>query len=385
MKKYLCLLLIVCMCAILIVPFCACSSEKVGEQLTVTDLAGREVAVTTGSYKRAICLGAGALRLYSYICGAENLAAVEDIDNTSITTGRPAMFDGTARPYQMAYEESFNALPSCGVGGPQGQFAEEEKILSCNPDIIIAESGYANDANALQEKFDIPVVIVSIGSKGVFDENITKSLNLLGTIFSKTKVAEKLVDFINSEKAEIEKKVKNVDVASQKKVYICGLGQWGVTNELMTAQNYAPFNVAKINNVVTDLTKDGIQPIEKEKLAALATDIDIIIIDAAAAKNIKNRTASGDNILTESKAWKNGDVYLEMAYNAYYTNVELALINTWYAASVVYPDLFKGFDIEKKANEITKAFLGQEMYSKIKEKPLSYGGYQKIDVATFFA
>ena len=383
MKKFLYMFLVICMCALMVVPFVACESkEKTGEQITVTDLMGREVAVTTGSYKRVVCIGAGALRLYSYICGADNLAAVEDIDNTSIESGRPAMFDGTARPYQMAYEQSFNALPSCGKGGPQAQAAETEKIADRNPDIIISEYEDVDKANTLQSTLDVPVIVVKYGLAGVFDENITKSLNLLGTIFSKTKVAKNLVDFIASEKAEIEKKVKNVDVASQKKVYICGLGNWGTTNELMTAQNYAPFNVAKINNIVTGLAKDGIQGIEQEKFMEYAPDMDIIILDAAAANNIKK---AGRNPFVDCKAWKNGDVYLEMAYNAYYTNIEIALINTWYAASVVYPDLFKGFDIEKKANEVTKAFLGQEMYTQIKEKPLSFGGYQKIDTATFFA
>ena len=32
---------------------------------TVTDMIGREVEVTPGSYKRVVCIGAGALRLYS--------------------------------------------------------------------------------------------------------------------------------------------------------------------------------------------------------------------------------------------------------------------------------------------------------------------------------
>ena len=49
------------------------------------------------------------------------------------------MFDSVARPYMLAYGEAFTALPSCGVGGPQAQTAEAEKILACNPDIVISE------------------------------------------------------------------------------------------------------------------------------------------------------------------------------------------------------------------------------------------------------
>ena len=84
------------------------------------------------------------------------------------------------------------------------------------------------------------------------------------------------------------------------------------------------------------------------------------------------------------KAWREGEVYLEMAYNAYYTNLEIALVNTWYCAKVVYPELFADVDIDAKLSEVTLAFLGQDLTQAIKALPMSYGGYQKIDTSTFF-
>lgn len=85
------------------------------------------------------------------------------------------------------------------------------------------------------------------------------------------------------------------------------------------------------------------------------------------------------------KAWQNGEVYLEMAYNAYYTNYEIALINTWFIAKTVYPDLFEDIDITAKTNEITEMFLGEELANAIFSCPSSFGGYQKIDTVSFFA
>ena len=84
------------------------------------------------------------------------------------------------------------------------------------------------------------------------------------------------------------------------------------------------------------------------------------------------------------KAWQNGEVYLEMAYNAYYTNFEIALINTWFIAKTVYPEAFAHVDLTEKTNEITKVFLGQELAEEIFACPSSFGGYQKIDTNTFF-
>ena len=130
---------------------------KGGGVYTVTDAIGRKVDVTPGSYERVVCIGAGALRLYSYVGDIHALAGVEDIDNVN-ADGRPAMFDNVARPYVLAGEEVFNELPSCGKGGPQAQTAEPEKILACNPDIVISEYEDADKENALQEELGVPVI-----------------------------------------------------------------------------------------------------------------------------------------------------------------------------------------------------------------------------------
>ena len=125
--------------------------------ITVTDMIGREVAVVPGSYQRVVCIGAGALRMYSYIGDVGLLCGVEDIDNTSLAE-RPKMFDSVARPYMLAYGEAFTALPSCGVGGPQAQTAEAEKILACEPDIVISEYEDVEKEDALQEQLGVPVI-----------------------------------------------------------------------------------------------------------------------------------------------------------------------------------------------------------------------------------
>ena len=127
------------------------------DTVTVTDMIGREVTVAPGSYQRVVCIGAGALRMYSYIGDTALLCGVEDIDNTTLAD-RPKMFDGVARPYVLAYGDVFAALPSCGVGGPNAQAAEAEKILSCQPDIIISEYEDVEKADALQQQVGVPVI-----------------------------------------------------------------------------------------------------------------------------------------------------------------------------------------------------------------------------------
>ena len=359
------------------------ASPRTAEPVVVTDMIGRLVEVVPGSYKRVVCIGAGALRMYTYVGDVAILCGVEDIDNLTLQS-RPKMFDTVARPYVLAYADDFAKLPSCGVGGPQAQVAEAEKILACNPDIVISEYEDVQKEDALQAQLGVPVITLRSGANGVFDDAFKSSLSLLGTIFGKEARAAEIVSFIDEETAELTARTAGVADADKPSVYICGLGNWGTTNHLMTAQNYVSFNVANVKNVVNDLAKNGIQAIESEKFVALGKDMDIIFIDTAAVKNIKPLYAQDSTMFDSCKAWNDGEVYLQMAYNAYYTNYELVLANTWYIAKTVYPELFADIDITAKLDAITTVFLGQPLADEIYACAASFGGYGKIDTATFF-
>ena len=152
----------------------------------------------------------------------------------------------------------------------------------------------------------------------------------------------------------------------------------------MTAENYVSFEIANVKNVLSGTGIQGVGPIEEEKFVELGADMDIIIMDAAAVKNIQPLYQEDPTIFDTCKAWQNGEVYLEMAYNAYYTNFEIALINTWFIAKTVYPEAFADIDMTEKTNQITDAFFGAELAEAIFACPSSFGGYQKIDTATFF-
>ena len=352
-------------------------------EVTVTDMIGREVTVTPGSYERVVCIGAGALRMYSYIGDVQNLAGIEDIDNTTLSE-RPMMFDSVARPYVLAFGDTFNTLPSCGVGGPMAQSAEAEKILSCNPDIIISEFEDVEKSDALQAQLGVPVITLSTGSKGVFGDKFFGSMELLGKVFGEEEKAANLVKFVQDEADAISARVADIPEEDKPSVYICGLGNWGTTDHLMTAENYVSFEIAGVKNVLQGLGIQGIGPIEEEKFVELGEQMDMIIMDAAAVKNIKPLYAEDPTMFDTCKAWQNGEVYLEMAYNAYYTNHEIALINTWFIAKTVYPEAFADIDMTAKTNEVTQQFFGMDLAEEIFACPSSFGGYQKIDTAAFF-
>lgn len=384
-KKLICGMLaavmLLCLCAC-VAPEAPAPGETDPEAVTVTDMVGRDVTVCPGSYRRVVCIGAGALRMYCYIGDVALLCGVEDIDNTTLSE-RPMMFDSVARPYVIAFGDTFAKLPSCGVGGPMAQAAEAEKILACDPDLVISEFEDAQKSDALQEQLGVPVITLT-GSKSVFDAQFAGAMELLGKIFRQEEKAAALVSFIADEQAAIEERVAGIPQQDKPNAYICGLGNWGTTNHLMTAENHIPFRIAGVENVLSGLGMQGVGPIEEEKFAELGEKMDLIIMDAAAVKNIKPLYEQDPTMFDTCKAWKNGEVYLEMAYNAYYTNYEIALINTWFIAKTAYPEAFADVDLTAKTNEVTKRFLGAELAQEIFACPGSFGGYGKIDTATFF-
>ena len=383
MMKRLLVLFAVALLVVMSIGATPVAETKSASSIVVTDMIGRQVEVVPGSYTRVVCIGAGALRMYTYINGADLLCGVEDIDNTSLQN-RPKMFDSVAIPYRIAFETEFSKLPSCGVGGPQAQAAEAEKILSCNPDIVISEYEDVDKENALQEQLGVPVITLRSGPNNVFDDSFKGSLRLLGQLFGKEDRAEAIVSFIDKEAAAISSRTANVADDQKPSVYICGLGNWGTTNHLMTMPNYVAFTVANVKNAASGLSSKGVQAIEKEYFVSLGKDMDVIVMDAAAVKNVKPLFKEDPTMFDSCKAWQDGEVYLQMAFNAYYTNYELALANTWFIAKSVYPELFEDIDLSAKMDEITEVFLGKQLAAEIFSYPTSFGGYQKIDTATFF-
>ena len=68
-------------------PADASSSETDGTR-TITDSAGRTVTIPK-AVKRPVCIGAGALRLYSYIGDMSILAGVEECEKGFLISARP--------------------------------------------------------------------------------------------------------------------------------------------------------------------------------------------------------------------------------------------------------------------------------------------------------
>lgn len=356
-------------------------NESKDEVKTYKDMLNRTVEVTKKP-SRIVCIGAGALRLYSYIGDVDLLCGVEDIDKTNT----PVMNNLSVRPYQLALAETIDKLPSCGVGGPKAQHPEAEKILSCKPDLVISLMNDIKEINELQNNIKVPVIVLDYGKTEAFDQKLYDSLTLLGDVLDKEDRANKVVDYIKGVEKELKDITNNIKEDEKPSIYLACHAHWGSKGFFSSTTNYSIFNASNIKNVLdVALGKDKgyVEAVDQEILLTKYVP-DKVIVDASGIKLFKNEYADNNTakIFNSMKAFKEGEVYLSLPYNAYYTNIEIACLNAYYAASVSYPELFKDFDINAKGKEMFKFFFGTDVYDSTISK-LGYG-YGKIDLEKEF-
>ena len=76
--------------------------------------------------------------------------------------------------------------------------------------------------------------------------HLRKAWSFLVRYFERENEAEQLTQYIDDQRKQITERTAGIEDKDKPSVYICGLGNWGTTNHLMTAQNYVSFNIANV-------------------------------------------------------------------------------------------------------------------------------------------
>ena len=337
--------------------------EKPLSKLIITDLLGRKVEIENKKNKRIVAIGPGALRLVLYVNGTKNIVGIENAEK---------MWEEGSRTYIMAYPE-LKKLPVIGQGGPDSS-PDPEKLISIKPDIIFA-AGFLDRAKAdnLQQKTNVPVVVLDYGNKLLFDENVYKSLKIIGQIVGKNERAEELINYMQRLKGFFQSRTKEIPNNKKPKVYIGAISFKGGHGFESTWGRYFPFLAINALNVADTSGKEGWFMVDKEKI--LEWNPDIIFIDEANLEIVKQDYKKNQDFYKSLSAFKTGRVYGQLPYNFYSTNIDTVIANTFWIAKTVYPERFKDVDPVKRADEVYKFFLGKPLYSKMAKK---FGGFTKI-------
>lgn len=327
----------------------------------VTDLLGRTVTVPANA-SRFACIGPGALRLYCYVADKAALVGVESAE---------VEWGSEGRPYAMSLDE-IGGMAVIGPGGP-GNAPDAELLFAAAPDVIF--SMYNSEAavsDELQEKTGIPVVTLSYGEAEVFDQCIYDSMALIGKVTGHEDRAEAVVGFMEDIERDLDS--RTAEIADKPLVYMGCQSNRGSHGIESTVGNYVLFEALNIRNAAAEAGVPGYAMIDKEQV--LEMDPDIIIIDAGGYGILSDDYAANPEFYEALSAVKSGRFYMQMPYNWYYTNLEIALADAYYIGAVVYPDAFSDVDIEQKFDEISDFMLGIPCYESIAGS--YFGGFQQV-------
>ena len=338
------------------------------EDVTVTDLLGREVSIPA-DVTRVIAIGPGALRLYVYAGNLDYVVGVEQMEADS----------STGRPYMLANPDLAD-LPVIGQGGPNNA-PDPERILTVAPDVIF--STYASEASVadeLQAKTGIPVVVLSYGgaSFGVttlFGQGVPDSLELIGQVIGDDAKAQAAVDFLNQALEDLGARTSDIPDADKPSVYVGGLGARGTHGIESTQGDYSLLNAIHAKNVVDETGQSGSIMIDKEKL--LDWDPDYLFIDLGGLAAVLEDYQKNPTVYESLSAVQNGLVYTQLPYNYYTTNIDTTIADAYYLGKILYPEAFADIDPVQKADEVYQALLGTPVYAQM---AADFGGFRQLNL-----
>lgn len=362
-KKIVSILMMVCMlialltgCASKVTSNTKSDTKKADEKITVTDMLGREVTLKNGVAKKIVC-NDFSLRFYCYVGNVDKVVGVAEREKKG----------DKRRPYAMANPSLAN-LPSIGEKGDN-----YEKILELKPDVIFTSSTDKAIVDKMQEKAGIPVVAVSYGKSTIFDEDIYKSLKLIGKVIGEDKRAKEVVDYMEKCKKDLNDRTKDIPDSKKTTAYAGALAWSGSHGIESTRENYPLFNAVNAKNVVQGIGKDGPVMIDKERL--LQWNPDKIFIDLSSLNLVQDDYKKNPDYYKALSAFKNGEIYSQLPYVWCDVNVDTAMADAYYIGKVLYPEKFKDIDLDKKANEIYKFLVGKELYQEMVKND---SGFRKI-------
>ncbi len=329
----------------------------------VVDCIGREVEIPN-EVKSVVGFNY-ALRYLCYMGCADNVVGVEEGEKQK---------SRVAKAYHYNYWHTWKDKPAVGKGGSGGYTPYNEQLISLKPDVIIC--GYAQkDAETLQQKTGIPVVVLKDGA--AFSEEFDKSIKLIGEVMGKEKRAKELTDYVGSVKKDIEKRVSGIPEDKKPRVYTGAVSFKGGHGIEGTYSNFPLFKILKANDVAKGLSdKSSGVTIDKEKI--LEWNPDIIFLDPNNRSYVDKDYKENPDFYKQLKAFNEKKVYNCPGYIWYHSNIEMAVADTYYLGSVMYPEAFKDIDPKKKANEVFKNFLNKDNFYEELEKAGSGFGEFKL-------
>lgn len=326
-------------------------AESMEESATriITDSTGRDVEIPS-RVESIVCVGVGALRYSCYMDAADLVVGVEDYE----------VKEGMSRLYNYVNFDKFKDLPVTGTNGEPNI----EEIITAGPQVIVMSSYASADADDLQEKSGIPVVMVS-GSDTTLDDNAYETIRIMGELYGKEDRAQELTAYLKGIQKDLDDRTADIPEEDKPSVYVAGVSFKGAHGFEGTEAYYGPFELIHANNLANTTDQTGAFDIDLEQV--LTWDPEIIFLDFNGMSLINEDYADNPDYYQNLTAVKEGKVYSQISFRSSASNLETALADAYYAACIMYPEQFSDIDPVEKAGEIFTALLGTNPYEDLKE------------------
>ena len=171
--------------------------------------------------------------------------------------------------------------------------------------------------------------------------------------------------------AELNELTKDIPDSEKPSVYLGAVSFSGGHGFCGTYCNYAPLIAINALNVADALgEKSGVE-IAMEQV--IEWDPDIIFLNPGNMNLVNEEYASDPTAIDSLRAVQEGRVYAQVNFNYYSTNMELAIVDAYYAGSVIFPEAFRDIDFAAKAEEVFNVMIGTDYLNVLEENGLSFG------------
>lgn len=274
--------------------------------------------------------------------------------------------------YAYVNKELWAKVPSTGTDAFGNTDYYPELIISVRPDVIFCT--YPEDiVNDIQSKTNIPVVAVPIGI--LFQKDYEDALRVIGSVCGAEKRAEEVITFINSHLQYLDDKTaKIVEGPTVLAAAATFKGEHGI--EGVRVKNPI-FEAINANNIAGGVSTEAATVIvDKEQI--LRWNPDFIFFDSGGMAIVNQDYRANPGYYDKLNAYKNFKTYQYPSSTSYFDNVEISLANCYYVASLLYPEQFVNVDVNAKANEIFKFFLGVDDYLNVLNE--IGAGYSQVSI-----
>lgn len=369
MKKNIALILIV---ALTVYVFAGCGNKKASEPSdpassvntaselrTITDSVGRCVTIPT-DVEKIVPLG-NTPRMITYLGLSNKVVGIGGMPSENITP---------VTAYAYANKDLWANIPTVGTDAAGATDYYPEQIIAVHPDVILCS--YTKElANEIQTKTGIPVVAVPMGT--LFGKDYEDALRLLGDVCGAKDRAEAVISYINDCLKDLEARTSGITDTGKPTVLGAAATFKGAHGIEGVYTKYAVFEAISANDVTKGISdKASVVLIDKEQV--LGWNPQFIFLDSGGVNLVKTDYRENPKLYEHLTAVRDENLYQYPSSASYFSNVEIPIVNSYYVASLLYPEQFQDIVFKDKANEIFRFFLGTDDYlSKLEAAGAGYG------------